>query len=198
MDDGQHRAFSVANAPGDDHLQLHVRHYPGGAFSDVAVEQLQSGAPVKIRGPYGHFYLRPRSGDSAIFIAGGTGFAPIKAIIEQALAQGLEKPTHLYWGARSADELYLHGLAQDWAQKHGQFHYVPVVSEPDSAWEGRVGLVHQAAIDDFDALSGSAVYASGPPAMVQTIEETFRKRGLSPDHLYSDMYPSGRASSEDP
>lgn len=191
MKDGRRRAFSLANAPHEDaRLELHIRHVPGGAFTDFVFEQLRDKAVLRIEGPLGGFFLREESTRPIVFMAGGTGFAPIKGIIEHALAAGIERPMHLYWGVRARRDLYLDGLAREWAQRHALVEYVPVLSEPapEDAWEGRTGLVHTAIATDFLDLSGYEVYAGGPPQMVSAGREAFLSRGLPPEHYYADAF----------
>ncbi len=195
LPDGRSRSFSLANAPCDDRfLELHVRHYPHGAFSDLVFSGMHEGTLLRIRGPLGGFVLDEASARPIICIAGGTGFAPIKGLIEHALAQGLERPLHLYWGARSREDLYLDGLARAWAEQHPQLRYTPVLSDPGpgEAWSGRTGLVHDAVLEDFEALGDYEVYASGPPAMVEAIRATLPGKGLDPAFLYSDSFERAR------
>lgn len=189
--DGRRRAFSLANAPrADDHLELQIRHVPGGTFSDYVHSHLKERALLRLRGPLGSFYLRKRSARPIILMAGGTGFAPIKAMVEGALANGFEQTIHLYWGVRARRDLYLHDLATEWSRRHEKLHYHPVLSEPDRAddWSGRTGFVHQAVADDFADLSPFSVYMSGPPVMVQSGREAFLARGLDPAEIHSDSF----------
>ncbi len=189
--DGRRRAFSLANAPQDDRLlELHIRHVEGGSFTDQVFSSMKEKALLRLEGPLGTFFLREDSDLPVIFMAGGTGFAPIKAMIEHALAEGIRRPMHLYWGARARRDLYLHELARDWAARPTGLQYVPVLSEPspDDAWDGRTGLVHAAILADFADLSGFQVYAAGPPVMVKAGREAFLTRGLDPANLFSDAF----------
>jgi len=198
--DGRRRAFSIANAPrADDRLELQIRHVPGGAFSDYVFEHLKERALLRLRGPLGSFYLRRKDPRPVILMAGGTGFAPIKAIIEGALASGFDEPMHLYWGARAERDLYMHERACAWAAEHAGFEYVPVLSEPqtENAWAGRTGFVHQAVLADFPDLSDYAVYASGPPVMITAAREHFVARGLDVGRLHSDSFDYAYATGHD-
>ena len=191
MRDGRRRSFSLANAPGaDDLLSLHIRHVPNGAYSSYVFEHLKEKALLRIRGPLGGFFLREDSTRALIFLAGGTGFAPIKSIIEAALARNDERPINLYWGVRSKRDLYMHELASGWADSHENFRYIPVLSEPrpEDDWQGRSGFVHQAVLDDFTDLSAYEVYSSGPPVMIDAAWESFPGRGLEPEHHFSDAF----------
>jgi len=191
LKDGKRRSFSMANAPHDDQfLQLHVRKSPGGAFSRLVFEEMKERAILRFEGPLGTFYLREDGGKPILFVAGGTGFAPIKAIIEHAFEIGIAGPMVLYWGARSRKDLYMPDLPVAWQEAHPDFTYIPVLSDPlpGDAWQGRTGLVHQAVLDDFPDLSGYQVYACGAPAMTDVARATFVERGLPGDEFYCDAF----------
>ncbi len=192
MKDGKRRSYSMANAPHDDqHLQLHVRRTPGGAFSQFVFEQLKERAIIRFEGPLGSFYLREDSDKPMILVAGGTGFAPVKAVVEHAFHQGIDRPMVLYWGARTRRDLYMPELPVQWEREHPNFTFVPVLSDPleSDAWHGRTGLVHQAVLDDFPSLAGYQVYACGAPAMTDVAKQTFvGQRGLPEDEFYCDAF----------
>jgi CDP-4-dehydro-6-deoxyglucose reductase len=141
------------------------------------------------------FFLREESNAPAILIGGGTGFAPIKSILEHAFARGLERPLHFYWGARARCDLYLHDLVQSWVDRHKNFRYTPVLSEPapDDRWTGRTGWVHEAVLADHADLTGREVYASGPPPMIDAIKQSFFARGLPLESLYYDSFEHAHA-----
>jgi CDP-4-dehydro-6-deoxyglucose reductase len=130
-----------------------------------------------------------------MLIAGGTGFAPIKSIVQDAIARDIDRPMHLYWGARARRDLYLHDLALEWSRTRPNFRYTPVLSEPPPPehWSGRSGLVHEAVLADYADLSGVDVYASGPPPMIEAIRASLPKRGLAPDRLYYDSFEFAHA-----
>ena len=187
--DGRRRAFSLANCPADDaFLTLHVRRVPGGAFSGQVFEEIEERALLRLQGPLGSFHLRTESDFPVVFLAGGTGFAPIKAIIENALLAPLRREMHLYWGVRSERDLYLPDLPREWARTRPRLHFVPVLSEPGPDWSGRTGLVHEAVLADFPDLSGYEVYASGPPPMVTAARELFPDHGLDLERLFFDSF----------
>ncbi len=193
LKDGKRRSFSMANAPHDDaFLQLHVRKSPGGAFSNFVFEQMKERAILRFEGPLGTFYLREDSADKPmVFVAGGTGFAPIKALIEHCFHNGVDRQMVLYWGARSLKDLYMPQLPGRWQAEHPGFTFIPVLSDPipGDAWTGRTGLVHQAVLDDFSDLSGYQVYACGAPAMTDIARETFvAQRRLPEDEFYCDAF----------
>jgi len=188
LHDGVRRSFSIANAPHQgNHIELHIRHVDGGEFSDYIFNQAKTGDALEVAGPYGNFFLREDSLRPVIMLAGGTGFAPIKGLVEEILSTGVARPIHLYWGARTRDDLYLHDLAQSWCS-HPDFHYVPVLSAAtaDSPWAGRQGLVHQTVIQDYPDLTSFEVYANGPRAMIQSAREVFLRHGLPDKYFYFD------------
>ena len=187
--DGRKRAFSMANGPHDDALiELHVRRVPGGEFTDYVFDELEEKAILRIQGPLGTFVLRERSERPMLFIGGGTGFAPIKAMLEHAFHAGIERPMTLYWGVRAQRDLYLPDLPEGWAAQHPHFRYVPVLSEPDADWAGRRGYVHEAVIEDHPDVADHDVYLSGPPVMVEAGRGAFEARGLTMDHMFSDAF----------
>lgn len=196
LKDNQRRSFSLANPPrlsdipGDEFLELHVRHVPGGMFTEHVFTKMQERDLLRFRGPLGTFFLREDSGRPIIFVAGGTGFAPIKGIIEHAIAKGIQRPMHLYWGVRAKRDLYRHALVESWVQAYPSLCYTPVLSEPaaDDAWQGRTGFVHEAVAADHADLGDCEVYASGPPVMIDAIKRTFFPRGLSPERLFFDSF----------
>ena len=191
LPDGRRRSFSLANPPHNDQLLvLHVRHVPGGEFTDYVFNQLQEKSILRIEGPLGGFYLRENSDRPMIFMAGGTGFAPVKSLMEHCIAEKTTRPIHFYWGARAKRDLYCHDLACQWDQQYPHIRYTAVLSEPAAAdaWQGRTGLVHEAIAEDFADLSGYDVYACGPPLMVAAGKLAFIQRGLSEAHYYSDAF----------
>jgi CDP-4-dehydro-6-deoxyglucose reductase, E3 len=192
MPDGKRRSFSLASVPGDGALlELHIRHYPGGNFSRYVFEELKPRTILRIEGPLGTFFLREDSDKPILFMAGATGFAPIKGIIEQALAKGSLRQMVLYWGVRSLRDLYMAELAGRWQAEHANFTFIPVLSEPapEDQWRGRTGLVHEAILSDFADLSGYEVYACGAPVMVGAGKTQFTAlRGLPDGAFYSDPF----------
>jgi len=192
LKEGKRRSFSLANAPHDDQfLQLHVRRTPGGAFSNWVFDEMKERTILRFEGPLGTFFLREDSDKPMVLVAGGTGFAPIKAMIEHAFHHGVDRQMVLYWGVRSMKDLYLAELPAAWQQEHPNFSFVPVLSEPlaGDGWQGREGFVHQAVLDDFDSLAGYQVYACGAPAMTDIARKTFvDEKGLPEDEFYCDAF----------
>ncbi len=190
LKDGKRRSFSLANAPEEDELlELHVRHVPGGQFSEHVFSAMKPKDILRINGPLGSFFLR-ESDKPAIFVAGGTGFAPIKSLLGHAFHHRMERRMVLYWGARALRDLYLPQRAADWQQTQERFDFIPVLSQPASEdrWPGRTGLVHEAVLEDFADLSGYQVYACGAPAMVKAAHRDFTARGLPEAEFYSDAF----------
>jgi len=191
MADGTIRHFSMANPPQQsDGVELHIRHVPGGKFSGYLAESAQAGQLLDVSLPFGDFYLR-ETGLPAVLVASGTGFAPIKSIVEDAIRRKLDRPMTLYWGARREEDLYLADLPRKWADKHPWFRFVPVLSDSpaDGGWQGRQGFVHQAVLDDFASLAGHEVYACGAPAMISAARQDFvHERGLVADRFYCDAF----------
>lgn len=187
--DGKRRAFSIANAPHEgDHVELHVRHVAGGGFTSYVFDEMKPGALLKIEGPLGTFVPREDSERPLLFVAGGTGFAPVKALIEHFLHLGTRRPITLYWGARTAQDLYLRGLPERWARDVVGFRYVPVVSDAAVADGQRGGFVHEAVLEDHPDLAGFDLYMSGPPTMVDAGRRAFVQAGLPEDRLYYDSF----------
>lgn len=197
LEDGARRSYSFTSPSGaTDLIELHIRRVPGGLFSTRVFDALRAGDTLRIEGPLGAFTLHEPSDKPLIFVAGATGFAPVKSLLEQAFAMGIERPLHLYWGVRQRRDLYLDALPRRWASEHANFRYVPVLSEPapEDAWSGRTGLVHEAILADFPDLSGFAVYACGSVQMVHTARPAMISQGLNADACYSDAFtPAGGA-----
>lgn len=191
LKDGKRRAFSLANAPhSDDLLELHLRLIPGGKFTEYVFQEMPEKAIMRMEGPLGSFYLREDSDKPIIFIAGGTGFAPIKGIIEHMLHHKMQRPITFYWGARSLQDLYLPELPKQWTSEYSNFTYIPVLSEPlaQDEWRGRTGLVHEAVLADHADLSGYQVYCCGNPQMVEAAHLAFQERGMPENEFFSDAF----------
>lgn len=190
LKDGKRRSFSLANAPEDDgFLELHIRHVPGGQFTDHVFGAMKAKDIMRISGPYGSFFLR-ESDKPAIFVAGGTGFAPIKSLLKHAFQHETRREFTLYWGARTLADLYQAEVPSQWQQAHKNFSFIPVLSQPlsEDAWPGRTGYVHQAVLADFADLSGYEVYACGAPPMIDAARRDFLARGLPDDAFFADSF----------
>lgn len=189
--DGRRRSYSIANQPdATGQLQLHVRYVEGGAFSRQVFKQMRERDLMRLQGPFGTFFLRPDSNSPVILIAGGTGFAPIRAILQQAFAENPGRRLHLFWGVRSREDLYADDAVRQWATEYESFEYTPVLSEPRESddWQGAAGWVHDEVTRRHPDLSGFEVYAAGPPAMIDAIKRDFPARGLSSERLFFDSF----------
>jgi CDP-4-dehydro-6-deoxyglucose reductase, E3 len=187
LKDGTRRSFSMGNAPHDDEfVQLHVRHVVGGSFTDHVFSAMKERDILRFEGPLGTFFLREESDKPIVFVASGTGLAPIKAIIEAAFKKGVTRPMTLYWGGRRPKDLYLNELPMKWAAEQPNFKYVPVISDalPEDAWTGRTGFVHRAVMQDFPDLSGHQVYACGVPIMVDSARRDFIAQCRLPENEF--------------
>lgn len=196
LKDGRRRSYSMATPPTDSNLvELHIRHMPGGAFTDhvfgTGGTQMKVREILRVEGPFGSFFLRDDSDKPVVFLASGTGFAPIKAIVERMIATGDQRKAVLYWGGRRPADLYMHDKALEWARDMPNFSYVPVVSDAqgDDNWTGRTGFVHQAVLHDIPDLSGYQVYACGAPIMVNSARKDFIELcGLPEDDFFADAF----------
>jgi CDP-4-dehydro-6-deoxyglucose reductase len=198
LKDGRRRSYSMATPPSENNrVELHIRHMPGGAFTDhvfgAGATQMKLREIQRVEGPFGSFFLRDDSDKPIVFLASGTGFAPIKAIIERMAQQEVKRPAVLYWGGRRPQDLYMHAKAEEWARTLPGFSYVPVVSDakPEDNWQGRTGFVHRAVMEDLPDLSGHQVYACGAPIMVDSARKDFtRLNGLPAEEFYADAFTS--------
>jgi len=195
--DGSRRAYSMANAPHTlaadaPKVELHIRHMPGGKFTDHVFGAMKEKDIQRVEGPQGSFYLREESDKPIVLLASGTGFAPIKALIEHMQHKGITRPTRLYWGGRRPSDLYLNDwvLAQLPLMPHLQ--YIPVVSDalPEDAWSGRTGFVHMAVLQDTPSLAAYQVYACGAPIVVDSAKRDYVASGLLEDDFFADSFTS--------
>ena len=192
--DGARRSYSMANAPHiGPGLELHIRHMPGGRFTDLVFGTMKEKDILRIEGPFGSFFLREDSDKPMVFLASGTGFAPLKALLEHMQHCGITRPTTLYWGGRRPGDLYMDDWVQAQLANMPHLHYVPVVSDalPEDQWAGRTGFVHLAVLQDFPDLSGHQVYACGAPIVVESARSAFSAQaGLPADEFFADSFTS--------
>ena len=195
--DGSRRSYSMANAPhtqdGKPGIELHIRHLPGGKFTDHVFGAMKEKEILRMEGPFGSFFVREDTDKPMILLASGTGFAPIKAIIEHLQHTGSQRKAMLYWGCRSKADLYMHEWAERAAQTLPHLKYIPVLSDakPEDGWSGRTGFVHQAVMHDHPNLMDYQVYACGAPIMVESAHHDFVvKCGLPDDEFYADSFTS--------
>lgn len=191
LKDGKRRAFSIANAPHDDEfIELHIRHVPDGQFGDFVFDGLKEKTLMRIEGPLGSYFLREDSDRPIILMGGGTGFAPLKGMLEHAFYTNCKRPIHLFCGARSKRDLYMDEMVQSWLQHHPNLKYTAVLSEPSEQdnWKGESGFVHESVVRHYSDLSGFDVYLSGPPPMVKAGMDLFYEKGLPQTQIYSDSF----------
>ena len=192
--DGARRAYSMGNAPHTQAetpgVELHVRHMPGGKFTDHVFSAMKEKEILRIEGPFGSFYLREDSTKPMVLLASGTGFAPIKAIIEHLQFKGITRSAVLYWGGRRPADLYQHDWVLAKVAEMPNLSYVPVVSDalPEDAWTGRTGFVHNAVLQDIADLSLHQVYACGAPIVVDSAQAAYTAAGLPADEFFADSF----------
>ena len=184
---GVKRSFSIANAKTDPmSIELHIRLLPNGEFTQLLRSEHCLNQLMRIDGPKGTFFVR-KNDAPIIFLAGGTGFAPIKAMVEALVADNSQREIYIYWGMSNSKDFYTK-IAQFWESERSTIHFVPVVSEQDDNWHGRTGFVHKAVLDDFSSLKDYHVYACGSPLMIDAAKEAFFAEGLASEHFYADAF----------
>ena len=191
LDDGKRRAFSIANAPHDDDLiELHIRHVQGGKFTDFLFDNMEEKTMLRIEGPLGNFFIREQSDRPIIMMGGGTGFGPLKAMIEHANYIGLDRNIHLFMGVRALRDLYMDDMVSQWISANSNISFTPVLSEPMAGdnWPGATGFVHHVVAQTYPDLSGYDIYMSGPPPMCNAAVEVFHNQGADMEHMYSDAF----------
>ncbi len=192
--DGARRSYSMANAPHTGPaLELHIRHMPGGRFTDLVFGSMKERDIVRIEGPMGSFFLREDSNKPVVLLASGTGFAPIKALIEHMQERQITRPATLFWGGRRPHDLYMDDWVRAQCAVMPHLSYVPVVSDalPEDQWQGRTGFVHQAVLEDIPDLSGFQVYACGAPVVVESAQRDFSDlAGLDEAEFFADSFTS--------
>lgn len=200
--DGARRSYSMANAPHiGPGVELHIRHMPGGKFTEHVFNAMKEKEILRVEGPYGSFFLREDSDKPMVLLASGTGFAPIKAVIEHMQFKGIKRPAVLYWGGRRPADLYLDDWVRARCAEMGNLTYVPVISNalPEDNWTGRTGFVHKAVIEDFPDLSGHQVYACGAPIVVESARDEYSANcKLPPEEFYADAFTTEADKHKDP
>ena len=196
--DGKRRAYSMANPPQDDaRIELHVRRMPGGVFTEYVFERMKEKDILRFEGPLGTFFLRQDSDKPIVFVASGTGFAPIKSVLLHAFHLGTRRQLVLYWGGRRPKDIYLDDLCRQWQAEHDNFSFIPVVSDAlaEDAWQGRTGFVHRAVMEDFPDLSGYQVYVCGAPIVVESAHQEFTAQCKLPEEeFFSDAFTPAPAA----
>ncbi len=190
---GKQRSFSIGNnasSVSENGLELHIRIVPDGYYSPTVLDHLKVKDILRIQGPFGTYFLRTDEARPIIMVAGGTGFAPIKGLIEEAIETKHGQPIHLFWGARAKADLYLDSLAKKWVEDYDFIQYTPVLSEAADSdnWRGETGFVHEAVARAYEDVSGYSVYASGPPIMTDSVLEALKAKNLNTDFYHSDAF----------
>jgi CDP-4-dehydro-6-deoxyglucose reductase len=191
--DGARRSYSMANAPRGNSVELHIRHMPGGKFTDHVFGAMKEKEILRVEGPHGSFYLREDSEKPMVMLASGTGFAPIKALLEHMESTGSTRAVSLYWGGRRPSDLYMDRWIRAFQERMPNLRYTPVVSDAlaQDAWMGRTGFVHLAALQDIPDMQGYQVYACGAPVVVDSARRDFvAKAGLDPEEFFADAFTS--------
>lgn len=186
---GKRRAFSIASAPSQqEFIELHVKHVSGGGFTSHVFDDMQLKEILRIEGPLGTFFIRRDSARPLVLMGGGTGFAPLKSMIEELIETGDERPVQLFWGVQSEADLYARSQIERWCDAHPVLRFIPVLIDPDAHWQGERGFVHEAVVRQVGNLDEHDVYMSGPPAMVKAGRDAFLAAGVSEDRLFYDSF----------
>jgi len=191
LEDGKRRAFSIANAPhNDDLIELHIRHVDGGLFTDFLFASMPENSSLQMQAPLGQFYLREDRKRPIVMMGGGTGFGPLKAMIEHIEYISFDQPVHLFMGVRALRDLYMDEMAKQWIEKNKNLSFIPVLSDPmtEDNWQGESGFVHQVVANHFKDLSGFDIYMSGPPPMINAAVDLFTQQGASKENMFSDAF----------
>ena len=188
------RAFSIASAPhSEDVIELHIRHVDGGGFTGWVFDEMEERAILRLEGPQGTFFIRNDKTDRPmVLVGGGTGFAPLKSMIEDLLEHHDTRPLHLFWGVRNQAELYMHEQARLWADQHEHIQYSTALTEPkDDDQASYTGFVHEAVLQKYPDLSAHDIYMSGPPAMIDASRTAFLAHGAVKRRIYFDSFEFG-------
>lgn len=190
LKDGSRRGFSLANIPNSEGLlELHIKHVPGGQFTGHVFSGMKEKDILRFEGPLGTFFIREEFPERPLLMAAtGTGFAPIKGMLQQLFTKGEQREIHLYWGVRYAQEFYYQELLQEWQSAHPNFHFTPIVSRPDAAWTGRSGYITEAILADFPAPKDFVAYLCGHPDMVYDLSQRLQQAGLDSNYVFSDAF----------
>lgn len=190
LKDGSRRGFSLANIPGPGaQLELHIKHVPSGQFTGHVFSTMKEKDILRFEGPLGTFFIRDDWPERPLLLAAtGTGFAPLKGMLEQLFANGDGRDIHLYWGVRYPQEFYYQDLLKQWQMEHANFHFHPVVSRPDDSWTGRTGYITAAITQDFPDPKLLVAYLCGHPDMVFDLSQCLEKAGLDGQYIFSDAF----------
>lgn len=187
MADAPMRSYSMANRPDEAIVELHIRQVPEGRTSTAIHRDLAVGDQVEIEGPCGSAYLRDAHDGPIIALAGGSGLAPIKSIVETALHAGMAQPVWLYFGVRKEEDLYLVDHFEGLARQFANLTFVPVLSQAE-ATPHRTGFVTDALAFDHHSLTGARAYVAGPPGMVDAAHAVLAERGVTAANIHADVF----------
>jgi CDP-4-dehydro-6-deoxyglucose reductase, E3 len=189
---GKRRAFSIASAPSEaEFIELHIKHIDGGGFTGHVFDDMEVKEILRMEGPLGTFFIRRSSNRPMIMVGGGTGFAPLKSMIEELIESGDDRPLELFWGVNTEADLYARDLIERWAETLPHFRFIPVLVDPEEDWSGERGFVHEAVVRHHPDLSPFEVYMSGPPAMIHAARHDFIDAGVPEDRLFYDSFDFG-------
>jgi len=193
LPEGKRRAFSIASPPQlEDEIELHIRHVEGGDFTGWVFDELKERDILRIEGPLGTFFIRHDTAERPmILMGGGTGFAPLKSMVEDLLLHNDQRPLHLFWGVRSQTELYMYEQARQWAEKNDHIQFSTALSEPGDEQDSFHGFVHEAVLQQYPDLSGFDIYMSGPPAMIDAGRAAFLENGAEKRRIFFDSFEFG-------
>ncbi|MFL0802005.1 MAG: 2Fe-2S iron-sulfur cluster binding domain-containing protein [Agarilytica sp.] len=188
---GVTRSYSIASMKKEEgELEFHIRYMPYGKMSKLLFNDLQENTLMRLSGPHGTFFVRD-SEAPIIFLAGGTGYAPVKAMVESLIDNNTARRIFIYWGMPFGNMFYC-SKPLGWGKNYNNVDYVPVVSGEDSGWDGRAGFVHQAVLDDFESLAEYHVYACGSPHMIEAARSSFLNQGMNANNFHSDAFTAAK------
>ena len=184
------RDYSMANRPDEPGLEFHIRDMKTGGASGFVARELSIGDPVRVAGPLGRVVLDEEDGGPIVAVAGGSGLAPMKSVVETALAKGMTQPISLYFGAGEARDIYLEDRFAGLMARHGHFHFIPVVERAGGAGAHRTGLITDALARHASQLKGAMAYLAGPPAMIEAAAALLARLGLPDARILADPFYS--------
>lgn len=182
------RNYSMANSPAEGTLEFYVRQVPRGQASGYVFTSLHAGAEVTVSGPLGNAYLREHHRGPILAVAGGSGLAPIKSIVETALRNDPTREIRLYFGVRDERDVYLEPELRELARRHPGLTVEIVLSEPSRGSERRTGLVGAAVLEDITSFEGFKAYVAGPPPMVEALQRQLEAKGVARRDVHADAF----------
>ncbi len=189
------RCYSIANYPkftqqnkNSNAIELHVKQYQGGLFSDIICSKLAVDDGLTVTVSLGQFYWRKELDKPIILAATGTGFAPMQGILQEIFAEKPEQELYLYWGGRTAQDLYQHRLLIEWQKKYPNFYYTPVLSQPEDSWQGQTGHIHQTIVEKHSKLSEYCLYIAGSSDIVKKCLQVITAFGADTELIFIDFF----------